>query len=137
MEKPTALYRYVDERGFVSKLYTMSGLKQVIRKYDKWESEWVERNGKPSGYYDTSQWIIERIPIKVDRYQSVSIFLEEKTPKVYWEFHIPEINFVRAYLRATRKSAWLAFSEDVKKEYPLIDMDTVSYSERMSDINVK
>lgn len=137
MERPIALYRYVNERGLVSKLYTMGGLKQVIRSYDRWESEWRERHGKPSPYYDTSKWVIERIPIKVDRYQTASIFLAEKTPKVYWEFHIPEINFTRAYLRATRKNAWLAFSEDVAKEYPQINMDIVSYSEKMSDINVK
>lgn len=130
MEKPTALYRYVTKNGRVSKLYTMGGLKQVIRSYDRYFTRYKTE------YYDTSAWVIERIPIKVDKWQSASLFLEEKTPKVFWEFAIENIGFKRAYLRATHKSAFEEFTADIKKEWPFIDMEKVEYTEYMGDINV-
>jgi len=129
MNRPTALYRYITENGRVSKLYTIGGLKQVIRAYDKDFARY------PSGYYDTSKWVIERIPIKADRFISPSVFLEEKTPKVFWEFIVDEVGFRRAYLRATHKSAYEAFQKDLLKLHPLLDIDTIEVKEYMGDID--
>ena len=132
MEKPTALYRYITKQGYVSKLYTMCGLKQVIRAYNRNH----EYNKEFTDMYDTTAWVIERIPIKVDKWQSASLFLEEKTPRVFWMFSVESIGFRRAYLRATHKSAFEAFLADVKKEWPFIDPEKIEYTEYMGDINV-
>lgn len=129
MEAPVALYRYVTEGGYRSKLYTMGGLKQVLRSYNRNFARYS------NSYYDTSKWVIERIPIKVDKYMKPESFLETKALKVFWEFTLPMHNYTRAYLRAMRSSAWEAFRKDVQEDLG-IDADTCAYYEKIGDIDV-
>jgi hypothetical protein len=128
--RPLYLYRYI-LNGRISKLYTMGGLKQVINN----NNTRFEKYPKAT-FYDTSSWVVERIPIVADQSTTPVAFMKFKTLRVLWKFIIPSLNRYYSYIRANRSFAYEQFCKDFARDYPDKKLESIYVQESTEEVNI-
>lgn len=109
----------------------MGGLKQVINNNNTRFKQYPK-----AGWYDTSAWVVERIPLVADQTVPAEAFMESKTLKVMWKFIIPSLNRYYSYVRANRSFAYEQFEKDFKRDYPDKKLESVFFREETEEVNV-